>query len=101
MIKSSSLQGSRTVVNDTLLKGGILEELKNDPSYREVREYRKDEFHIRFYFITRAYNPIVLGFIRNIYAEFDPDIIMFNSTIWDVNRNGPPFDHLAFEQNVR
>ncbi|XP_075253771.1 uncharacterized protein LOC142345559 isoform X2 [Convolutriloba macropyga] len=95
------VKGSRTVVNDNLLKGGILEELKNDPSYREVREYRKGEFHIRFYFITRAYNPIVLGFVRNIYAEFDPDIFMFNSAIWDVNRNGPPFDHAAYEQNVR
>ena len=26
---------------------------------------------------------------------------MFNSAIWDVNRNGPPFDHAAYEQNVR
>ena len=78
-----------------------MKELKNDPSYREVREYCRGEFHIRFYFITKAFNPIVSKFMRDIYAEFHPDIFMFNSAIWDVNRGGIPFDLFDYKQNVR
>ncbi|XP_063720608.1 PC-esterase domain-containing protein 1B-like [Symsagittifera roscoffensis] len=99
--QENKVKGPKTVVNDILLDGGIFEELKNDPLYREVREYRQGEFHVRFYFITKSFNSIVWAFVHNIYADFHPDVFFINSAIWDVNRGGIPFDRFAYKQNVR
>ena len=89
-------------MNDRLIKkSDIVNGVKSDPHYREVREYCSDDFHIRFFFITRAHNDIVSHYIRKmLHDSFEPHIVMFNSTVWDVCRYHAPFDTSLFEENV-
>ena len=50
----------------------------DDPLYHEVREFCQNEFFIRFYFITRAYNDIVDTCIRDMQQEFKPGSFLFS-----------------------
>lgn len=80
-----------------------MENVGNNRQCIEEREFvSEDGAHlIRYYYITRVYNfrmQKILGDLR----ELKPDIVIFNSMLWDLSRYGPPGEaEQQFLINVR
>ncbi|KAE8628730.1 hypothetical protein XENTR_v10000194 [Xenopus tropicalis] len=79
-------KGEKTFLKDTLIEGGVLEEMHNRVTYREVRQYRTNHHLVRFYFLTRAYSDYMESILSDFKADQKPDVLIINSCIWDVNR---------------
>ncbi|XP_076029779.1 PC-esterase domain-containing protein 1A-like isoform X2 [Oratosquilla oratoria] len=62
----------------------------NGRDYYEVREYKENDIHIRFNFITRVYYERVIEELKKIETgEIPaPDIVVINSCLWDLTRWG-------------
>lgn len=80
-------KGEESFLDDTLVERS---ELTNGTNYREVREYRSDDLHLKFFFITRIFN----SYVESILSEMkdpntpDPDVLILNSCLWDISRYG-------------
>jgi len=85
---SSSWKGEMEFEHDCLLEGG---NLNNSTGYREVRDYRSDNHHVRFYFLTRIFSEYVESILEDIRCGLKPDLVVVNSCIWDISRWTPCF----------
>ncbi|XP_077136517.1 PC-esterase domain-containing protein 1A-like [Ranitomeya variabilis] len=82
--------GEFTFENDSLVEGGQMNELHNGTTYREVRQYRSDHHLVRFYFLTRVYSAYLESILSDFQSGPQPDVLIVNSCIWDVNRYNDP-----------
>ncbi|XP_046997173.1 PC-esterase domain-containing protein 1A-like [Schistocerca americana] len=75
-------------MGDSLLKGEFLMRGRN---YEEVREFKEPNVHIEFQFITRCYNVAVEQLMTDIKKgrKKAPDVLLYNSCLWDLTRWGP------------
>ncbi|CAD5124343.1 DgyrCDS12632 [Dimorphilus gyrociliatus] len=80
--------GEHSHMGDQLIEGGQLGEMTNKRSYREVRQYWTDHHVVRFYFVTRVYNPYVESILKDFKDDPKPDFVIMNSTLWDISRYG-------------
>jgi len=94
-----SFRGERhTFQGDHLLNLGYGQRSGRD--YREERDYYDPETDIQvtYVFITRCYSEYLVKFIDEYPIKFGsyPDLILMNSALWDINRQGPrgPKDYL-------
>ncbi|XP_046385587.1 PC-esterase domain-containing protein 1B-like isoform X2 [Ischnura elegans] len=75
-------------LGDRLIKQG---ELNRGRDYVEMREYKKDGFHIKYNFITKCLTKEVEEMMHDIHEGNckPPDIVIVNSCLWDITRWGP------------
>lgn len=75
-------------MGDNLLKGEFLMRGRN---YEEVREFKTSDVHIVFQFITRCYNVAIEQLMHDIKKgkKEAPDVLLYNSCLWDLTRWGP------------
>ncbi|TNN50495.1 PC-esterase domain-containing protein 1A [Liparis tanakae] len=71
---------------DCLVEGGSLGTLTNGTGYREVRQFKSDHHLVRFYFVTRVYSPYMRSILEDFRNGLKPDVIIFNSCVWDISR---------------
>ncbi|XP_067097010.1 PC-esterase domain-containing protein 1A-like [Osmerus mordax] len=90
-------KGEMEFEHDCLLEGGIM---NNSTGYREVREYRSDNHHVRFYFITRIFSEYVESILEDIRCGLKPDLVVVNSCIWDISRHNRPWE-LDYMNNLK
>ncbi|KAM4051353.1 PC-esterase domain-containing protein 1A-like isoform 2-T4 [Anomaloglossus baeobatrachus] len=81
-------RGEFSFLNDVLIEGGQHEEMHNGTTYHEVRQYRSGHHLVRFYFLTRAYSTYLESILSDFKSDPQPDVLMINSCVWDVNRYG-------------
>ncbi|XP_056299281.1 PC-esterase domain-containing protein 1A-like [Pseudoliparis swirei] len=79
-------KGEACFEQDCLLEGGSLETLTNGTGYREVRQFKSDHHLVRFYFVTRVYSPYMRSILDDFRNGLKPDVIIFNSCVWDISR---------------
>ncbi|KAG8547442.1 hypothetical protein GDO81_028330 [Engystomops pustulosus] len=84
--KQLEKRGEMSFENDTLVEGGSLEQMHNGTTYREVRQYRTGHHLVRFYFLTRVYSTYLESVLSDFQRGPQPDLVIVNSCIWDVNR---------------
>lgn len=81
-------KGELSFLGDKLLSGGKLEgKMVNGVGYREVREFSDGEAFFKYYFVTRSYSEHMAS-ILNELKTCQPDIIVMNSTFWDLHHYG-------------
>lgn len=91
-------KGEPTFRNDRLILGG---EKINGTNYREEREYRSGNTIFRFYFITRCWNEYVESiFNKDLSTTVKPDVIIMNSSYWDVHHYGDE-GKKVYEENMK
>lgn len=75
-------------VGDKLLKKGNLD---HGREFEEERSYEKNGIHVEFFFITKCYTKLIVDLMEDIHLGIRsaPDVIVMNSTLWDVSRWGP------------
>ncbi|XP_033015480.1 PC-esterase domain-containing protein 1A-like [Lacerta agilis] len=76
-------KGEPSFANDKLVKYSGLG-CRN--GYREVREFCTDHHLVRCYFIPRVYSDYVECILDDLQREPKPDVVIFNSCLWDLNR---------------
>ncbi|CAI5784909.1 Uncharacterized protein PODLI_1B030913 [Podarcis lilfordi] len=76
-------KGEPTFANDKLVK---YSGLGCGNRYQEVREFRSDHHLVRCYFIPRVYSDYVEEILDDLQREPKPDVVIFNSCLWDLNR---------------
>jgi len=83
-------KGEMSFMGDMLLEGGCLGERHNNKHYREIRQYQTDNYLVRYYYITGAHSEYLEECIDELADENQPkpDVIIMNSCIWDLTRNG-------------
>ncbi|XP_022800771.1 uncharacterized protein LOC111338536 [Stylophora pistillata] len=92
-------KGELAFLGDKLLSGGKLEgKMVNGVSYREVREFKDNEVSFKYYFVTRAYSEHMTS-ILNELKTCGPDIIIMNSTFWDLHHYGDN-DLQQYQENL-
>ncbi|XP_077124305.1 PC-esterase domain-containing protein 1A-like [Ranitomeya variabilis] len=79
-------KGEFTFENDTLVEGGQMSEMHNRTTFQEVRQYRSDHHLVRFYFLTRVYSAYLESILSDFQSGPQPDVLIVNSCIWDLNR---------------
>ncbi|XP_077136522.1 PC-esterase domain-containing protein 1A-like isoform X2 [Ranitomeya variabilis] len=79
-------KGEFSFENDSLVEGGQMNELHNGTTFREVRQYRSGHHLVRFYFLTRVYSAYLESILSDFQSGPQPDVLILNSCIWDVNR---------------
>lgn len=81
-------KGELTFLGDKLLSGGKLEgKMVNGVGYREVREFSDGRAFFKYYFVTRSYSEHMAS-ILNELKTCQPDVIVMNSTFWDLHHYG-------------
>ena len=81
-------KGELAFLGDKLLSGGKLEgKMVNGVGYREVREFSDGRAFFKYYFITRSYSEHMAS-ILNELKTCQPDVIVMNSTFWDLHHYG-------------
>ena len=81
-------KGELTFLGDKLLSGGKLEgKMVNGVGYREVREFSDGRAFFKYYFVTRSYSEHMAS-ILNELKTYQPDVIVMNSTFWDLHHYG-------------
>ena len=92
-------KGELAFLGDKLLSGGKLEgKMVNGIGYREVREFKDGEVLFKYYFVTRSYSEHMAS-ILNELKTCGPDIIVMNSTFWDLHHYGDN-DLQQYKQNL-
>ncbi|XP_069833222.1 PC-esterase domain-containing protein 1A-like isoform X2 [Dendropsophus ebraccatus] len=81
-------KGELSFANDALVEGGVLNEMHNGTTYREVRQYRTGHYLVRFYFLTRAYSDYLESVLSDFKSGPQPDVVIVNSCVWDLMRYG-------------
>ncbi|XP_073418959.1 PC-esterase domain-containing protein 1A-like isoform X2 [Dendrobates tinctorius] len=79
-------KGEFTFENDSLIEGGQLNEMTNETTFREVRQYRSGHHLVRFYFLTRVYSAYLESILSDFQSGPQPDVMIVNSCVWDLNR---------------
>ncbi|XP_044132435.1 PC-esterase domain-containing protein 1A-like isoform X6 [Bufo gargarizans] len=79
-------RGEETFQNDALVEGGVRNGMHNGTTFREVRQYRSGHHLVRFYFLTRVYSTYLESVLSDFRRGPQPDVLMANSCVWDVNR---------------
>jgi len=81
-------KGELTFLGDKLLSGGKLEgKMVNGVGYREVREFSDGRAFFKYYFVTRSYSEHMAS-VLNELKTCQPDVIVMNSTFWDLHHYG-------------
>lgn len=81
-------KGELAFLGDKLLHGGKLEgKMVNGTGYREVREFSDGKVFFKYYFVTRSYSEHMVS-ILNELKTCQPDVIVMNSTFWDLHHYG-------------
>ena len=81
-------KGELSFLGDKLLHGGKLEgKMVNGVGYREVREFSDGKAFFKYYFVTRSYSEHMAS-ILNELKTCQPDVIVMNSTFWDLHHYG-------------
>lgn len=81
-------KGELSFLGDKLLSGGKLEgKMVNGTGYREVREFSDGEVSFKYYFVTRSYSEHMASILNELKTS-QPDIIVMNSTFWDLHHYG-------------
>lgn len=81
-------KGEFSFLGDKLLSGGKLEgKMVNGVGYREVREFSDGRVFFKYYFVTRSYSEHMAS-ILNELKTCQPDVIVMNSTFWDLHHYG-------------
>uniref|UniRef100_H2YWH2 Family with sequence similarity 113 n=1 Tax=Ciona savignyi TaxID=51511 RepID=H2YWH2_CIOSA len=85
--KELRTKGETSFCNDRLVHRS---ELTNGTNYQEIREYKTDNYLIRFYFITRIFNKCVKTILDDFMDKEQPtpDVVFVNSCLWDISRYG-------------
>ncbi|XP_031556538.1 PC-esterase domain-containing protein 1A-like, partial [Actinia tenebrosa] len=86
--KELKAKGEIDFLNDKLLQGGQLGEVKTGINYREVRQYDNGTSVVKFYFATRCYSDH-LESVLNELKTMQPHAVIMNSCLWDLHRYGP------------
>ncbi|KAG8547445.1 hypothetical protein GDO81_028331 [Engystomops pustulosus] len=79
-------KGEMSFENDALVEGGSLNEMTNEITFREVRQYRTGHHLVRFYFLTRVYSSYLESVLSDFQRGPQPDVVMVNSCVWDLMR---------------
>ncbi|KAM8899132.1 PC-esterase domain-containing protein 1A-like [Spinachia spinachia] len=79
-------KGEMCFEQDCLVEGGSYERMHNGTAYREVRQFRSAHHLVRFYFVTRVYSSYMQSFFEDLRNGLKPDVIIFNSCVWDISR---------------
>ncbi|XP_075118284.1 PC-esterase domain-containing protein 1A-like [Leptodactylus fuscus] len=79
-------KGELTFENDTLVEGGVLNEMHNRTTFTEVRQYRSSHHLVRFYFLTRVYSTYMESILSDFQSGPQPDVLIVNSCVWDLMR---------------
>lgn len=86
--KELRAKGELSFLGDKLLHGGKLEgKMVNGIGYREVREFSDGKVLFKYYFVTRSYSEHMAS-ILNELKTCQPDVIVMNSTFWDLHHYG-------------
>lgn len=89
-------KGEKSFLNDTLLK-------KTDAyagsKYEEIREYKTTHFHIKFYFITHAYDVNIIDYVYDLLDNI-PNILILHSCLWDVTTYKDDTDIYLYNVNL-
>lgn len=84
-------------LKDARLSNGALH---NGVNYKETREYKSD-CYIFFHFLTRLYLDDFVKMIEETVDSEHPDILLINSTLWDLTRWGSTADCIQqFKMNL-
>lgn len=71
---------------DELIEGGRKGKMSNGVNYREICQYYRENYLIRFYFVIRCYNIYVEFILLDFSRDFKLDIILMNLCLWDISR---------------
>lgn len=92
-------KGELSFLGDKLLHGGKLEgKMVNGIGYREVREFSDGKVFFKYYFVTRSYSEHMAS-ILNELKTLQPDVIVMNSTFWDLHHYGDT-DLQQYKENL-
>ena len=61
--------------------------MSNGKTYREVRNFQRPYYIMRFYFISRCYSSYMETVIADLCQPPYPDVIIINSCLWDITRS--------------
>jgi len=93
-------KGENTFRGDQLI---FITEKVNGTNFREVREYvsKNGNTAFRFYFITRCWNDYLESVFKDHFStHFKPDVIIMNSTLWDMHHYGGE-GKFMYEHNMK
>ncbi|XP_054535286.1 PC-esterase domain-containing protein 1B-like [Pan troglodytes] len=94
LLSSSQLKakGELSFERDMLLVSCSSGRMHYDRHYREVRQFRSGHHLVRFYFLTRVYSHYAERVVEELRrAEPAPDVVVMNSCLWDLARDGRGF----------
>ncbi|KAL0624519.1 PC-esterase domain-containing protein 1B [Plecturocebus cupreus] len=94
LLSSSQLKakGEPSFEHDTLLLGCRSRRMHDSSHYREVRQFRSGHHLVRFYFIARVFSHYAERVVEELRrAEPAPDVVVMNSCLWDLLRDGRDF----------
>ncbi|XP_068569998.1 PC-esterase domain-containing protein 1A-like [Cebidichthys violaceus] len=84
--KQLRTKGEMCFEQDCLVEGGSLTLMHNGTGYKEVRQFQSAHHLVRFYFVTRVYSPYMQSIFDDLRNGLKPDVIIFNSCVWDISR---------------
>ncbi|XP_075942998.1 PC-esterase domain-containing protein 1A [Anarhichas minor] len=84
--KQLKTKGEMSFEQDCLVEGGSLNFMHNGTGYKEVRQFQSAHHLVRFYFVTRVYSPYMQSIFDDLRNGMKPDVIIFNSCVWDISR---------------
>ncbi|XP_001641165.2 uncharacterized protein LOC5521374 isoform X2 [Nematostella vectensis] len=96
--KELKTKGEPEFLQDKLLEGGQMGEMRNGINYREVRIFDNQYSVIKFYFVTRCYSEYMEEVLEELKA-IQPHVVIMNSCLWDIHRYGP-YGSADYAQNL-
>ncbi|XP_008467867.1 PC-esterase domain-containing protein 1B-like [Diaphorina citri] len=95
--RENQAKGEPSFLNDQRI---MFSGLRKTRDYVEDRIWREGRVTIEFSFTTRVFNRrIEERLTSNFYRQHPPDVVIINSTLWDLTRWGPD-GYLAFKTNI-
>ncbi|XP_026676441.1 PC-esterase domain-containing protein 1B-like [Diaphorina citri] len=95
--RENQAKGEPSFLNDQRI---MFSGLRKTRDYVEDRIWRDGRVTIEFSFTTRVFNRrIEERLTSNFYRQHPPDVVIINSTLWDLTRWGPD-GYLAFKTNI-
>ena len=97
--KELRAKGELSFLGDKLLHGGKLDgKMVNGIGYREVREFSDEKAFFKYYFVTRSYSEHMASILNELKTH-QPDVIVMNSTFWDLHHYGDT-DLQQYKENL-
>lgn len=84
------IKNEQSFLSDKRLSAG---NIHNGTNYVETREYKNDSY-LFFHFLTRLYLKNFVKIIEDTKDEDRPDVLIINSTLWDLTRWGSTSDSI-------